>query len=159
MSEKLYAWSPRFLYPVAGVLLIMGLISILDRPHSRRSVNEWGAARNIRAVITLQRKYALAHPDKGFACELLLLKSSGRWESGDYEPLLLVTGTQAGYKFFLSGCSADAKGSVVHYQVTAVPIEHGKTGVAAFCADESGVLRFELDGFAIDCFASHRVLK
>ena len=107
----------------------------------------------------LQSKYALAHPEKGFACEFLVLKPSEQHESDDYEPLLLTTGTQAGYKFSLGGCYADAKGTVVHYQVTAVPIEHGTTGVLAFCGDESGVLWYDKDGSATNCLASRRMLK
>jgi hypothetical protein len=42
--------------------------------------------------------YAAAHRDEGFACELSLLKYSDQQEFAAYEPLLLVTGAQAGYR-------------------------------------------------------------
>jgi type IV pilus assembly protein PilA len=137
----------------------MVFVPVLDGPNSRRYKNESSAAMNLSAVIALQRKYAVAHPEKGFACELPLLKSSEHQESGDYEPLLLVTGAQAGYKFSLGGCYADAKGTVVHYQVTAVPIELGKTGLAAFCGDDSGLLWYDREGSATNCLTSRRALK
>jgi hypothetical protein len=152
----------RFLYVLlaicALVVVAMMFIPVLVGPHSRRYTNEWGAARSLRTVTALQNKYAVAHPEKGFACELSLLKPSEQQEFAVYEPLILVTGMQAGYRFSLGGCYAE-KGKVVHYQVTAVPIQRGTTGLAAFCGDDSGSLWYDPEGSATNCLTSRRPLQ
>jgi hypothetical protein len=102
----------------------------------------------LRAVTMLEKKFAAAHLDKGFACELsLLVPEEGEQNPVDYDPLrFLTTGTSAGYKFALANCRTDAKGVVVHYEATAVPVERGKTGFHAFCTDDSGLLWYDAEG-------------
>jgi hypothetical protein len=144
-------------------LLFVALLSIpvLDGPHSRQHANEAVAVRKLRAVITLEKEFAAAHVDKGFACELPLLRPA----ESEQNPLVydqlhfLSTGTNAGYKFVLGNCRTDAKGVVVHYEVTAVPLERGKTGYHAFCTDDSGLLWYDPEVSATNCLASRRALR
>lgn len=136
-------------------------IPVLDGPHSRQYANEAAAVSKLRAVTTLEKKFAAAHVDKGFACELLLLRSAESEQNPvDYDPLrFLTTGTSAGYTFALGNCRTDTKGVVVHYEATAVPVERGKTGFHAFCTDDSGLLWYDKDGSATNCLASRRALQ
>jgi hypothetical protein len=157
--------SSRFLYALvaAGGLLVVALLSIpvIDGPHSRQYANEAAAVSKLRAVTALEKKFAAAYVDKGFACELPLLRpAESDQNSVDYDPLrFLTTGTSAGYKFVLGNCRTDAKGVVVHYEATAVPVERGKTGFHAFCTDDSGLLWYDAGGSATNCLASRRALQ
>jgi hypothetical protein len=153
----------RLLYPflvVCVVLLVAALfIPVLDGPHSRQSANQAVAVSKLLAINTLQTKYSAAYPEKGFACELALLKPAESLDD-NYDPLsFLATGTRSGYKFALENCHADAEGVVVHYQATAVPVEGGVTGFRAFCIDESGVIWNDKGGSAAKCLVSRRPLN
>ena len=114
----------------------------------------------LRAVTILQKKFATAHADKGFACELPLLRPADSEQNPtDYDPLrFLATGISVGYNLLLANCHTDDKG-VVHYEVSAVPIERGTTGFYAFCTDDSGSPWYDAKGSATNCLASRRVLE
>jgi hypothetical protein len=72
-----------------------------------------------------------------------------------YDPTMaLLAGEWSGYKFVLAGCTSTEGGIVVRYQITAVPIAGGLTGVRAFCADESGTLFYEESGSPTECLSS-----
>ena len=141
----------------------MALLSIpvFDGHHSRQYANEAAAVSKLRTVTTLEQKFAAAYVEKGFACELPLLRPKESDQNPvDYDPLrFLTTGTSAGYKFVLGNCRTDAKGVVVHYEATAVPVERGKTGFHAFCTDDSGLLWYDAEGSATNCLASRRALR
>jgi len=133
----------RVCFFVVGGLLLVGvlfLISVtnLDGPHSRQHAHEAVAVGKLRTVSELQSKYATAHADTGFACELALLKPAEQRDDADYDPTsFLTTGTWVGYRFALDGCQVDKRGVVAHYQASDVPIERGTTGFRAFCTDET----------------------
>jgi len=139
----------------AGVLLL--LIPTFTRPH-RLFVNEASAVSALRTVISLQQEYSTAHPDTGFACELLLLKPIAERQVPDYLSELLTTGLRSGYRFSVI-CASDANRATVHYQLAAVPVEQSKTGVRAFCTDDVGVIWYDLDGSVTNCFGSRHALQ
>jgi hypothetical protein len=141
-------------------LLVVMFIPVLDGPHSRQHANEAAAVSKLRTLVTLQTAYAATHSEKGFTCELPLLKPEKRGQEAGYDPLsFLTTPMHAGYKFALANCYADAKGVVVHYQATAVPVERGTMGFRAFCTDDSGSLWYDEAGSAPDCLAYRRLLE
>jgi hypothetical protein len=109
----------------------------------------------------LEKQFADAHPERGFNCELSRLRPApNEQNSVDYDPMrFLTTGSSAGYKFVLGNCRTNANGVVVHYEATAVPIEHRKTGFRAFCTDDSVLLWYDPEGSAIKCLESRRVLR
>lgn len=158
--ERRRAWRTLIL-TLCGVLLAAAMfIPVLDGPHSRQRANQAVAVSKLLAINTLQTKYTVAHPEKGFACELVLLKAAEPLEDANYDPLrFLVTGTMSGYKFALGNCRADANGVVVHYQATAVPVESRVTGFRSFCVDESGIIWNDESGSATKCLASRRSLE
>ncbi len=77
------------------------------------------------------------HAYTGFACELSLLKPIAQREFPNSELEFLATGVQSRYRFALVTCGSDANRAGVRYQVAAVPVDGGKTGLRAFCADET----------------------
>lgn len=150
---------------VIGVLLLAGplLLSVIptfDGPHSRQRANEAATVGRLRTLVTLQNQYMALYPSNGFACELPLLRPNEQRDKVNYDPLgFLITGTQSGYKFSVVNCGSDATRAKAHYQVTAVPIEHGITGFWAFCADESGVIWYDEAGSATNCLESRHALE
>jgi hypothetical protein len=155
----------RVCFFVMGGLLLAGLLFLivvprLDGPHSRQHAHEAVAVGKLRTVIELQSKYAAAHAETGFACELAPLKPTEQRDDADYDPTgFLTTGTWAGYRFALDGCQVDKRGVVAHYQASAVPIERGTTGFRAFCTDETGIVRYDNSGLKANCLASGRALN
>jgi hypothetical protein len=104
-------------------------------------------------------EYMAAHAGNEFACELPLLKPIGQQKILDYFLEFLTTGVQSGYKFSLVSCGSDANRARERYQVTAVPVDQGTTGVRAFCADEAGVIWYDLAGSATNCLTSRHPLE
>ena len=154
----------RVLLWVTGTLillavLLLALVPTLDGPRSRLFANEASAAMTVRTIITLQDEYLAAHAYMGFACELPLLEPIGQQKFPDRSLEFLKAGVQSGYKFSQLSCGSDANRARVRYQITAVPVERGKTGVRAFCADETGVIWYDLDGSETNCLASRHPLE
>jgi hypothetical protein len=61
----------------------------------------------------------------------------------------------SGYHFSLTGCDGNPASK---FQVTAVPTE-SDSGMKAFCADESGTVRFEVKGKGDVCLSRGQVLQ
>ena len=144
---------------ILAVLLALLVIPTLDGSHSHLFANEASAASKIRAVINLQDQYTAAHGYGGFACDLSLLKPIGEQKFPDYSVEFLSTGVQNGYKFSLVRCGPDANRARVRYQVAAVPVEQGKTGIRAFCADEAGVIWYDAKGSITNCLTARRPIE
>jgi hypothetical protein len=155
-------WQKRFL-PFLVVFAILALaaysIPVLDGPNSHRAACEATAVGNLRKLTTLQNSYSRSHPEKGFACQLSLLKSSSP-SGGDYDPEeFLLLDTYAGYKIALDGCEPGPKGLVTHYRAIAVPDRPGKSGVRAFCTDQTGALWYDASGSADNCVAKRQSIE
>jgi len=133
-------------------LLVIAFSPHFHDSHGGIRQNESAAVGSLREIHDLQSKYAAAHPNEGFACQLQRLRPA---EATAYDPTTaLLAGEWSVYKFVLAGCTPTEKGIVVSYQITAVPIARGLTGVRAFCADESGTLFYEENGSATQCLSS-----
>jgi hypothetical protein len=144
---------------VLAVLFIAALfVPVLD-VNKRQRVNEAVTVSRLRTLNALQSNYAASNPVKGFACQLPQLKPAT--SVGDtYNPdEFLLTGAQSGYKFAVTGCRTDPNGVTTQYQVTAVPLELGKSGFRAFCTDQTGVTWYDSHGSAERCLASRRPLQ
>ena len=144
-------------------MLVVAVLSlpVLDGPHSRQHANEVAAVSTLHTLTALERKFEAAHVDKGFACDLQLLRpAEGEENSVGDDPLpFLTTGTSVGYKFVLRNCRSDDRGVVAHYEATATPVENGRTGFFAFCTDDSGLLWYDALGSATNCLALRRALQ
>ena len=152
-----------FLWVIGGLVLAAGLLLLLvptlDGPHSRLFANEAAAVSTLRAIVTLEEAYTTSHAKTGFACELPLLRPIRELRFPDYSLDFLTAGERAGYRFSLTGCVPDENQARARYQITAVPVEPGKTGIRAFCADQAGVIWYDLEGSAANCLSSRRLLE
>jgi hypothetical protein len=134
------------------------LVPTLDGPNSHRAAREATAAGNLRRLVTLQDSYSASHPDKGFSCQLSLLKSP-KSSNGDYDPdEFLLSETHAGYRITLTGCEPGPNGLATLYRAIAVPLEPGKSGVRAFCIDQTGALWYDASGSPENCLATRRTI-
>jgi hypothetical protein len=151
------------LFSIVIIACLLSLVALfiptLDGPNSRRAARESVAVGNVRRITTLQRDYADSHPTEGFACRLPLLKPESR-DGNNYDAgAFLLSEDYAGYRIAIVGCKPEQNGLVSIYQIAAVPLEPGKSGVRAFCSDQTGALWYDASGSAENCLALHRTIE
>src|ERR1700675_2492371 len=151
------------LIPFAVIICILVLAALfiptLDGPNSLRRADEAGVVGSLRRITTLQNDYAASHLTKGFTCQLTLLKPTAP-NRDDYDSdAFLLSGERVGYRIMFAGCGPEANGVVTRYRIAAVPLEPRKSGVRAFCTDETGALWFDARGSAENCLASRRTIE
>jgi hypothetical protein len=145
---------------VIAVLCVAAFfIPVLDGPNSRRTAREAIAVGKLRRLADLQNRFAAAHPEKGFTCQLPLLKSTAPFPSDYDSDRFLLLDIHLGYRIKIDGCEPNQQGLITRYWATAVPVEPGKSGVRAFCTDESGALWYDNGGSADNCLARRRPIE
>lgn len=117
---------------------------------------EADAVSSLAKINSLENQYAASHPEKGFACELAVLRPQESEPTQSEQVSGLLSGQRSGYKFAFAGCTAEANGIVTHYQLFAIPIRPSGTGIRAFCTDQTGKLFYDLNGSPSECLASRR---
>jgi len=134
---------------VASLLVILIIIAAIAIPNLLRArivANEASAAAAVRTLDTAEITYSTTHPEKGFTCALSDLRNDGVIDAP------LASGSKVGYVYELVGCKADnPDGPNTHYQVIAYPITKNTTGIKAFCADETEVVRYDSNGSGESC--------
>ncbi len=133
------------------IILIMAAIAIPNLLRARIAANEASAVASVRTLNVAEVTYSTEHPDAGFTCSLSDLSS--------IIDRKLASGQKSGYAFELSGCTADDKGAMAHYQVVAYPVTRNQTGMRAFCSGEDAVVRVDRNGSAQDCLANGALLS
>src|SRR5579864_117211 len=135
------------------IFMILAAIAIPNLLRARIAANESSAAGSVRTLVTAQVTYAGLHPGQGYTCSLSDLADAASVKGP------LATGQKNGYVFELTGCSAGTEGGPnVKYQVVAYPLRFNQTGVRAFCADESAVIKVDSSGSARSCVENGSVL-
>ena len=123
------------------------------------AANESAAVGALRTFNALENQYAAAHADRGFACEFRLLqKTEQRGGVAARNLTEALSGKSCGYNFAFIGCAADGDGIVAHYQVAAVPVKPGVTGLRAFCTDQTSVLFYDDEASTSQCLASRQTV-
>ena len=119
---------------------------------------ESAAVGNLQKINTLENLYASTHPDKGFACQLPLLRPTSKADDA-YDPTVaLLGGTWSGYRFAVAACVLGENGIATQYEITATPVMPYSTGVRAFCTDQSGKLFYDQEGSGSKCLAARQSL-
>jgi len=133
---------------ILGIAVFVLILAAIFVPHnmvSRVARNEVGAATRLRVLADIETRYAKAHPQQGYTCDFALLRaeaaSAGNQDLKDFLP----SDTFAGYKYSLTGCEVDQAIVVARFKATAVPLVPGKSGVRAFCIDQTMELRFGIN--------------
>jgi len=97
----------------------------------------------VRAISAAEDEFAKAHPE-GYTCVLSQLPSSK-----EVARLLIPGGIDNGYAFEIVGCRAEGPGKPDStYHITARPL---RSGLPAFCTDQSGVLKSGQSGSVEEC--------
>jgi hypothetical protein len=155
-DQRFWLW---FLVAVASFVVFIILFAPQLDVNGRQARNESITVSRFRRLNKLQRNYSAAYLARGFSCELAQLKPN-KSDDHTYDPnQFLLTGVQSGYKFAVTGCRPNPDGAVTQYQVTAIPLEPGKTGFAAFCMNQTGSIWYDRSGSAENCLVSRRPLK
>lgn len=128
------------------IILIIAAIAVPNLLHARIAANEAAAAASVRTLNTAELQYVTIHPEKGFTCALADLQDEHIIETQ------LAGGNKNGYIFELVGCKAEnPDGPYTQYHAIAYPITKGKSGIRAFCSDESNIVRYDKQGSAENC--------
>lgn len=122
--------------------------------------NENMASARVILIVNSETTFAASHPDRGYTCNLSELFGKSQTTGApaqppDGSPADFSSPESSGYHFALSGCGGAPASK---YQVTAVPTD-ADAKTKAFCADESGTVRFEPNGKGAICLTRGQVLQ
>lgn len=124
-------------------ILIVAAIAIPNLLRAKIAANEASAVGSMRNLLTAEVVYQTNNPKAGYTCNLSDLTGL---DSN------LAVGLKHGYTFAIQNCKSDQPdGPISSFQVTATPVARNTTGIRAFCMDESGVMRVDSRGSAVDC--------
>lgn len=150
-SSKSRGFSLIELLIVVAIILIIASISIPNLLRSRMSAHEAAAVASLRAISSACQVYSITY-GPGYPSSLAQLgpvRGAGNGGSADAADLIdevLAAGAKSGYLFTYTPGAADATGAVSSYAVVAVPMVVGSTGQRGFYTDQTGAIRFTLDG-------------
>lgn len=106
----------------------------------------------MRTILSAEATYTSTYPTVGYTCTLSDLDGFGGGQPNEHQAMLipigLAGGRKYGYTFVLSGCEGTPATS---FHLTAAPMGLGRR---AFCADQSGAIRFSANGNPASCLAS-----
>ena len=113
----------------------------------------------MRSILTAEIAYSTTYRAVGYTCTLSDLDGFGGGEPNEHQAMLipsgLASGKRFGYVFTLSGCTGRP---ATGFQLAATP--GGNTfGRRAFCADQSGAIRYSVDGNPATCLANGTPVK
>jgi hypothetical protein len=145
-------------------ILIIAAIAIPNLLRSRIAANEASAVSAVRTLNTAEAVWQSQHEVQGYSCSLAQLGPAGvpgaPADAAGYIDGKLASGFKSGYRISLRGCEPDTPNEPAkRYMVIAEPSAPGQSGVRAFCADESGIVRFSKDGLGSSCLESGTPLQ
>lgn len=135
---------------VVAIILVIAAIAIPNLMRSKIAANEASAGESVRTIVTGETTYSASCPDTGFSATLKEL-NTGALCPGGKNTVDDVLGAsdpsfKSGYKFtYLPSAFA---GLNIGFTITAVPSAPGITGQRGFYSDQTGVIRYSLDGTA-----------
>ena len=138
---------------VVAIILIIAAIAIPNLLRSRIAANESSAVGSIRTINTSQVTYASTYPQQGFTSLTNLGGAVTACSTGATSTAaclldsVLAAGTKSGYSFTCTASGGTPPTTPnVQYTAIGLPISVGTTGQRGFCADQSGVIRFNATG-------------
>src|SRR5260370_487917 len=133
---------------VVAIILIIAAIAIPNLLKSKMAANESSAVGSVRTINTGEVTYAAGCPNIGYSATLPELNTGALCASGTgIIDNVLSSGAKSGYVFTYTG-APDATKLINTYTITAIPGVVGTTGQRGFGSDQSGVVRYTLDGTA-----------
>lgn len=130
---------------VVAIILIIAAIAIPNLLKSRMAANESSAVGSMRTLNTAEITYEASCPDTGFSASIAELNTGAACVGGaGIIDDVLATGVKSGYTFAYAPTATGAINT--NYATSAVPLNVGVTGQRGFFSDETGVIRYTLDG-------------
>jgi type IV pilus assembly protein PilA len=142
---------------VVAIILIIAAIAIPNLLRSKMAANESSAVSSLRSINTAEVTYATAYPTLGYADTLAKLGGTPAQCVGGALPVnacliddVLAIATAAanaksGY-YFTIACTNAAPTTL--YNFTGLAVTVGSSGQRGFFTDQSGVIRYTVDGSA-----------
>ena len=132
---------------VVAIILIIAAIAIPNLMKSKMAANESSAVGSVRTVNTGEVTYAASCPGIGFSATLVELNTGAVCAGGTgIIDNVLSTGVKSGYTFTYTPVATNGLNTT--YTTVAVPQTVGTTGQRGFYSDQTGVIRYTLDGTA-----------
>ena len=133
---------------VVAIILIIAAIAIPNLMRSKISANEASAGESLRTIVTGEVTYAAACPDTGFSASLNELYT-GTACAGGKNIIDSVLGAsdpsfKTGYTFTYTPQAS--LGLNTTFTVIGIPTNLGFTGDRGFFSDQTGVIRYSLNG-------------
>jgi type IV pilus assembly protein PilA len=134
---------------VVAIILIIAAIAIPNLLRSKMAANESSAVGSIRTINTAQVTYSSSW-GVGYAPTLASLGGvaspcvAAAANACLIDPVLSA-GTKSGYTFLAAG-TLPVNGVNNGFEAEGSPAAIGTTGQRAFCSDQSGVIRFNVNG-------------
>jgi type IV pilus assembly protein PilA len=135
---------------VVSVILIIAAIAIPSLVRSKMATNEASAGESVRTIVTGETTYSTACPDTGYSATLQEL-NTGALCAGGKNIIDEVLGAsdpsvKSGYKFTYTASSSNGLNTT--FTIVGQPTALGITGNRGFFSDQTGVIRYTLDGSA-----------
>ncbi len=116
--------------------------------------SESAAIAAVKNLVVAEKAFKAGNPQVGYTCSLSDL-GSGAAVQAQVTDAAWDNNAKGQYRYSLSGC----RGQVIStFKVVAVPL-NAREGLRAFCADESGEIRFADDGHGSTCLSEHNLAK
>ena len=139
---------------VVAIILIIAAIAIPNLLRARIAANEASAVGSTRTIVTTNTQFYTTY-GQGFAPAIANLGGAtpcaAAYANSCLIDPILTTGAKSGYNFV--DVPNTGAGTVVApytaFEVNATPQNVGSSGQRAFCADQSGVIHYNLTGVAV----------
>jgi type IV pilus assembly protein PilA len=132
---------------VVTVILIISAIAVPNFLRSRQRANEASAVASIRVINTAAVTYSMTYPNLGYPATLATLGGANPCTASSTQACLLddliAQGVKSGYSFVWAG---DGAVPSVTYTIAGTPQVVGSSGQRMFCADQTGVIRYDPTG-------------
>ena len=153
MSEAIKTQSARAASSTSGMPGITATPSFTPgfTPVAQVAGNDTAVISAVRSILTAENTYAATYRTMGYTCTLSDLDGFGSGERNEHQAMLisagLASGKRYGYAFTLSQCGGNPASS---FQLTAAPSGNA-FGRRAYCADQTGTIRYSADGNPANC--------
>jgi prepilin-type N-terminal cleavage/methylation domain-containing protein len=137
---------------VVAIILVIAAMAIPNFLRSKMSANEASAVSSLRTINTAETTYSITYPTIGYADALtkLAFPASGNSVDPNAAGLLdwvLGCTTQpcqkSGYSFAISNTTGTP---IDGYDITAVPVSPGQSGVRGFCSNQITTVKYDPNG-------------